>query len=137
MADGVQSLWILYILIIALLTAAFVWGGDMKWSSGVFLALFLGAVVIFLLSIGIEMDSLDARDRNALGLLLVIAYVLPILAGLWVVFEVNYPRVKYSRKEECDSDGNNCQVTEEKLEVGDAKVKSYRRSRRSKSKQNK
>jgi len=130
MADGVQSLWILYILIVALLTAAFVWGGDMKWSSGVFLALFVGAIVIFLLSIGINMDELDARDRNALGLLLVIAYVLPVLTALWVVFEVNYPRVKYKKVEECDSEGKNCEVTKEVLEVGDAKVKSYRRSKR-------
>ena len=132
MADGVQSLWILYILIVAILTAALVsgWGVSMKWSCGLFLALFVGAIIIFLLSTGINTEELDDRDKNALGLLLVIAYILPIIAALWVVFEVSYPRVKYTASEECDEDGKNCRITKEKLEIGDTKVKSYRRSKR-------
>ena len=132
MADGIQSLWILYILIVAILVAGLVsgWGAGVQWSAGIFLALFVGALVIFLLSIGIDMDSLDSRDKSALGLLLVIAYIFPILAALWVVFELLYPRVKRSIVQTCDEDGENCQITEEKLEVGDTKVKSFRRSRR-------
>jgi len=132
MADGIQSLWILYILIVAIITAALVsgWGAGMRWSTGLFLALFVGAIVIFLLSIGINMEELDKKDSDALGLLLVIAYVLPMLAALWVVFEVTYPSVKYTVSEECDEDGTNCQITKEKLEVGGTKVKSFRRSKR-------
>lgn len=132
MADNIQSLWILYILIVAILTAAFVssWGVGMAWSAGIFLALFIGAIIVFLLSAGINMDELDTSDKNTLGLLLVIAYVLPILAALWAVFESSFPRVKKSIVEECDQAGNNCQIVKEKTVVGDTKVKSYRRSKR-------
>ncbi len=132
MADGVQSLWILYLLIVAILAGAFIskWGVGMSWSSGLFLALFVGAVVIFLLSTGIDMETLESSDRNTLGLLLVMAYILPMLTALWIVFEISYPRTKRSIVEECDSDGKNCQITKEKTIMGDTKIKSYRRSKR-------
>lgn len=84
-------LWIIYIAVVILsfllvgyLGAARSFGG--KWWVNAFLALLLGAIVVYVLTPFVTLNT--QSDRTWLGVLLLVAYILPLVAALFMIWSM-------------------------------------------------
>lgn len=139
---NVLWLWIIYIIVVIVLWLV-LWIPqlcielDMVLSA--FVALIIGAIVIFLLSPSVGID-LNKTQSGWLSALLIIAYLLPILLLLWIILAgyIDIKRVKnhkmykntkkltgkkeenckFERRLVCDNSGN-CNVTGGKMKCDD------------------
>ncbi len=96
---GVALLWAIYIIVVIAVWVV-LWvpqlciALDMVLSA--FIALVVGAIVIFLLSPTVGMHTLDKAQSGWLSALFIIAYLLPILLLLWIIL-AGYVDIKKSK----------------------------------------
>lgn len=86
---GILELWLLYILvvIVAYILLLFILRNTTT-AVRLFFALLIGALIVFIwaASVRVVRDS----DRVWLGLLLLLAYILPIAVGIWIIWKSGY-----------------------------------------------
>lgn len=87
--------WLVYLIVVAVVWIVLV-GVDafkgMTAQAKFFLALLAGAIVVFFMTAGIEIHCPD--DRFWLCLLLLLAYLAPLLIGLWLLWRGGWDNMR-------------------------------------------
>lgn len=78
---------IVYLIVVIVVYLLLAWGARMlNAGAKLFFALFVGALVSFLLLPGLVTAPLTASDGTGLSLFLLIVYLAPLIVGAWLVF---------------------------------------------------
>ncbi len=97
----IAEAWLIYILvvIVAYLVLHFIYR-NLNAVGKLFIALLIGALVVFIITASITTTS---DDRVWLGFLVLFAYLFPLLLGLWILFTGGYFNNLNLNPTPCDS----------------------------------
>jgi hypothetical protein len=97
---NVATLWIIYVVVVIILWLI-LWLPcfriELDPILAAFVALVVGALLVFVLSPMLDMTTLTAGNKSALSALFIVAYILPIILLIWVLL-AGYFTIQHCQK---------------------------------------
>ena len=98
---NVAALWVIYIIVVIIvwLVLALPCFGIMANSAvAAFFAFLIGAIVVAVLTATVNWSALTQTDKDWLYVLMFVAYIIPILIAIWIIFSCYYKEMCYKQK---------------------------------------
>jgi hypothetical protein len=94
--------WLVYILVVIvafLLLSIIAYTNKFNTITRLFLSFLIGALLIFILSPSII--TKNEGDRTWYGLLVLVAFVIPLILGIWMIFAFRSGNVNFGQRGDC------------------------------------
>lgn len=124
--------WAVYIIVVAIVFLLLAWSQMSKVGRGTaaFVALLVGAAVVFVASMSVERSTLNKTEQGWFSALMVIAYILPVFAIIYVAWSGEYramTRNECSTEKSivCDTNTNICTTVQETRTCGAEKTNTF------------
>lgn len=123
--------WAVYVVVVLILFLLLSWSQMSKVGRGIaaLIALVVGALVVFVASMSVPKD-LTKAEQNWLSLLMIIAYILPIFAIIYVAWSGEYRAISgdacaTEKTVICDEATNKCSIVQESTTCGTKKTNTF------------
>jgi len=118
---NVWTLWLIWIIVVIVVFIILIIPQlfGLNFAIALFIALLIGAIVVFVLAFGINLSTLSTSDRTWLAILLFVAYILPLLVALIVFIVWGYTMRSARCKKPCDP----CEIKDPCMDPCEKKAK--------------